>query len=127
MDYCHPCRRHLNGALACPGCGTPVEEPRAHPPGAVAPPQDAYEYEGEYTYDDGTRDGDEGDGGRDDDGKDGPTGRAARRREQGRGRDRSRGRSGDGPAGPDASRRDRKAAVHRRRRRRTLLIAGALV
>ncbi|WP_443728928.1 SCO2400 family protein, partial [Streptomyces anatolicus] len=22
MDYCHPCRRHLNGALACPGCGT---------------------------------------------------------------------------------------------------------
>ncbi|WP_411575724.1 SCO2400 family protein [Streptomyces mutabilis] len=32
MDYCHPCRRHLNGALACPGCGTPVEEPRAAEP-----------------------------------------------------------------------------------------------
>ncbi|WP_420918229.1 SCO2400 family protein, partial [Streptomyces caniscabiei] len=30
MDYCHPCRRHLNGALACPGCGTPVEELRAY-------------------------------------------------------------------------------------------------
>uniref|UniRef100_UPI00187D3D65 SCO2400 family protein n=1 Tax=Streptomyces sp. E5N298 TaxID=1851983 RepID=UPI00187D3D65 len=26
MDYCHPCRRHLNGALACPGCGTPAHE-----------------------------------------------------------------------------------------------------
>ncbi|MYR60171.1 hypothetical protein GTY54_29380, partial [Streptomyces sp. SID625] len=25
MNYCHPCRRHLNGALACPGCGTPAE------------------------------------------------------------------------------------------------------
>ncbi|WP_420710720.1 SCO2400 family protein [Streptomyces sp. NRRL S-146] len=25
MDYCDPCRRHLNGALACPGCGTPAE------------------------------------------------------------------------------------------------------
>ncbi|WP_030817366.1 SCO2400 family protein, partial [Streptomyces sp. NRRL F-2799] len=24
MDYCHPCRRHLNGALACPGCGAPA-------------------------------------------------------------------------------------------------------
>ncbi|MEU8823467.1 hypothetical protein [Streptomyces sp. NPDC048636] len=32
MDYCPPCRRHLNGALSCPGCGKPVEElelPRA--------------------------------------------------------------------------------------------------
>ncbi|MGW1139092.1 SCO2400 family protein [Streptomyces zhihengii] len=28
MDYCHPCGRHLNGALACAGCGTPVEELR---------------------------------------------------------------------------------------------------
>ncbi|MCC5476029.1 SCO2400 family protein [Streptomyces barringtoniae] len=24
MDYCYPCQRHLNGALACPGCGTPA-------------------------------------------------------------------------------------------------------
>ncbi|WP_327655316.1 SCO2400 family protein [Streptomyces sp. NBC_00483] len=29
-DYCHPCRRHLNGALACPGCGTPEEAVRAY-------------------------------------------------------------------------------------------------
>lgn len=26
MDYCHPCRRHLNGALVCAGCGTPADE-----------------------------------------------------------------------------------------------------
>lgn len=25
MDYCHPCQRHLNGALACAGCGTPAD------------------------------------------------------------------------------------------------------
>ncbi|MEV5610496.1 hypothetical protein [Streptomyces sp. NPDC052225] len=30
MDYCHPCRRHLNGALACPGCGTPADAVRAY-------------------------------------------------------------------------------------------------
>ncbi|THA25644.1 hypothetical protein E4198_13845 [Streptomyces sp. RKND-216] len=24
MDYCPTCRRHLNGALACPGCGVPA-------------------------------------------------------------------------------------------------------
>ncbi|MFF2506970.1 hypothetical protein ACFVTY_26885 [Streptomyces sp. NPDC058067] len=30
MDYCHPCRRHLNGALACPGCGTPADACREH-------------------------------------------------------------------------------------------------
>ncbi|WP_242335614.1 SCO2400 family protein [Streptomyces formicae] len=28
MDYCYQCRRHLNGALACAGCGTPAEELR---------------------------------------------------------------------------------------------------
>ncbi|MEV5769999.1 hypothetical protein AB0L49_01835 [Streptomyces antimycoticus] len=26
MDYCSPCRRHLNGAVSCPGCGTPAED-----------------------------------------------------------------------------------------------------
>ncbi|MDW6063050.1 hypothetical protein SAZ11_39865 [Streptomyces sp. FXJ1.4098] len=26
MDYCPACRRHLNGALACPGCGAYAEE-----------------------------------------------------------------------------------------------------
>ncbi|MFD8719349.1 hypothetical protein ACFV2H_15415 [Streptomyces sp. NPDC059629] len=33
MDYCSSCRRHLNGALACPGCGAyaPDIAPRATP------------------------------------------------------------------------------------------------
>src|SRR5689334_7745281 len=33
MDYCYACRRHLNGAYSCPGCGTPAE--RLTPPGAA--------------------------------------------------------------------------------------------
>ncbi|MEU5974120.1 hypothetical protein [Streptomyces sp. NPDC047315] len=33
MDYCHQCRRHLNGALACAGCGTPAQELRQQSPG----------------------------------------------------------------------------------------------
>ncbi|MFI8266063.1 MULTISPECIES: SCO2400 family protein [unclassified Streptomyces] len=38
MDYCHACRRHLNGALACAGCGTPVEYlPPAAPGGSAVP------------------------------------------------------------------------------------------
>ncbi|HET6634849.1 MAG TPA: hypothetical protein VFH77_07455 [Streptomyces sp.] len=28
MDYCARCRRHLNGALACPGCGAPAAGPQ---------------------------------------------------------------------------------------------------
>ncbi|MFF3753814.1 hypothetical protein ACFYYH_25655 [Streptomyces sp. NPDC002018] len=32
MDYCHQCRRHLNGALTCAGCGTPAEELRQQAP-----------------------------------------------------------------------------------------------
>ncbi|WP_405688101.1 hypothetical protein [Streptomyces sp. NBC_00057] len=51
MDYCHPCQRHLNGALACAGCGIPAEAlshyatpaPSGHEPDAEretsAPPQ----------------------------------------------------------------------------------------
>ncbi|MEU9953087.1 hypothetical protein AB0E15_33070, partial [Streptomyces sp. NPDC047939] len=35
MDYCQPCQRHLNGALACAGCGTPAQ---ALSPYAVSPP-----------------------------------------------------------------------------------------
>lgn len=47
MDYCHQCRRHLNGALACAGCGTPVEELRYETPqraaaSAVAAPRVEY-------------------------------------------------------------------------------------
>ncbi|MER7619987.1 hypothetical protein [Streptomyces sp. NPDC126503] len=41
MDYCHPCRRHLNGALACAGCGIPAQELRQqapHPSGEAAAP-----------------------------------------------------------------------------------------
>lgn len=37
MDYCYQCRRHLNGALTCAGCGTPAEELRQRtsvPPGS---------------------------------------------------------------------------------------------
>ncbi|MEU7552171.1 hypothetical protein AB0B01_07395 [Streptomyces sp. NPDC044571] len=38
MDYCHACRRHLNGALACAGCGTPAEYlPPAAPVAASVP------------------------------------------------------------------------------------------
>ncbi|MFD9213154.1 hypothetical protein ACIOWI_01215 [Streptomyces sp. NPDC087659] len=36
MDYCHQCRRHLNGALACAGCGTPAEELRHFRPASAA-------------------------------------------------------------------------------------------
>ncbi|MBH0246211.1 hypothetical protein I3W98_30405 [Streptomyces cavourensis] len=37
MDYCHPCRRHLNGALACAGCGTPAEALGPFAPSAPTP------------------------------------------------------------------------------------------
>ncbi|MGN7141177.1 SCO2400 family protein, partial [Streptomyces pseudogriseolus] len=62
MDFCHPCRRHLNGALACPGCGTPVETLRARQqaaPDGGSPP-------GTGT-DDGYGDGYDGGGSGDDD------------------------------------------------------------
>ncbi|MER7112349.1 SCO2400 family protein [Streptomyces sp. NPDC000229] len=36
MDYCDQCQRHLNGALACAGCGTPVEELRHDPQTSAA-------------------------------------------------------------------------------------------
>ncbi|MET7649996.1 hypothetical protein [Streptomyces sp. NPDC005486] len=179
MDYCHPCRRHLNGALACPGCGAPAPQLRAYPPAAYEPePPAAYEpgpyapEPGPYVPDasaHGTPDGSDRGGGdehsdsddyadhgnygnygnpgdhdghddhdghsdRSDHGDHGdregsddreggsvePQGRAARRREQGRG-DR-RGPKGAASA-PDASRRDRKASVHRRRRKRVVLIS----
>ncbi|KIF00403.1 hypothetical protein PL81_41420, partial [Streptomyces sp. RSD-27] len=38
MNYfCPACQRHLNGALACAGCGTPAEYLAAPAPGAPAP------------------------------------------------------------------------------------------
>ncbi|MDQ0990663.1 hypothetical protein [Streptomyces sp. V3I7] len=123
MDYCHPCRRHLNGALACPGCGTPIEELRPHRRDA---PHDGHQADDQAPYQDEYAYAGDGEADEEEDGEDEPGGgRAARRREQGRGRGRSRG--GGAGAGADASRRDRKAAVHRRRRRRTLLITAGFV
>ncbi|GGN56591.1 hypothetical protein GCM10011579_017850 [Streptomyces albiflavescens] len=118
MDYCLPCRRHLNGALACPGCGTPVEELHAHAEEADARPETDVDAADDDAYHDEGDDADE------------RPGRAARRRDRGRGRGRGAEAPG-GPEGPDApggaSRRDRKAAAHRRRRRRTLLIVAGFV
>ncbi|MEV6765045.1 hypothetical protein AB0N16_31260 [Streptomyces sp. NPDC051105] len=44
MDYCSSCRRHLNGALACPGCGAyaPDIAPRAVPTPWQAPADSAW-------------------------------------------------------------------------------------
>ncbi|MFF3642160.1 hypothetical protein [Streptomyces sp. NPDC002564] len=39
MDYCQPCRRHLNGALACPGCGAPAEACREYAQTVAVSPQ----------------------------------------------------------------------------------------
>ncbi|MEU9337833.1 hypothetical protein AB0D49_32495 [Streptomyces sp. NPDC048290] len=45
MDYCSSCRRHLNGALVCPGCGAYAPdiapEPVPVPIPAPAPPRSA--------------------------------------------------------------------------------------
>ncbi|MFE1308652.1 hypothetical protein [Streptomyces sp. NPDC058755] len=35
MDYCSSCRRHLNGALVCPGCGAYAPDIAPHTPAAV--------------------------------------------------------------------------------------------
>ncbi|MGW5372353.1 SCO2400 family protein, partial [Streptomyces sp. NPDC004011] len=37
MDFCHPCQRHLNGALACPGCGAPARPHAPRADGSAAP------------------------------------------------------------------------------------------
>ncbi|WP_249401226.1 hypothetical protein [Streptomyces sp. PKU-MA01144] len=50
MDYCDQCRRHLNGALACAGCGTPAEELRHFRPASAAAESDVVvELGGPYT------------------------------------------------------------------------------
>ncbi|WP_435857476.1 SCO2400 family protein [Streptomyces olindensis] len=141
MDYCDPCRRHLNGALACPGCGTSAEalrwrEPEYHavPHGSGGVTDGAGGFhgaeEGSGSHGDYSTDEDYGTDGSDepdepDEGDEGENrehlGRAARRRGRGRGPV----TEGPGPGG--ASRRDRKAAAHRRRRRRTLFIAAGFV
>ncbi|MER7187703.1 hypothetical protein ABT404_51015, partial [Streptomyces hyaluromycini] len=85
MDYCHPCRRHLNGALACAGCGTPIETLRASAREAAAPgpalPGETPYAEPEFAadgYDPESGDGHDGTGGEDDEAPAG--GRAERRR-----------------------------------------------
>ncbi|MGW0374267.1 SCO2400 family protein, partial [Streptomyces coeruleorubidus] len=118
MDYCDPCRRHLNGALACPGCGTSADALRWREPeygGYEAVPEGP---EGVHDDSDGSDGPDGPDSEHEDDGE--PSGRAARRRGRGH------GPVADGPGG-GTSRRDRKAAAHRRRRRRTLFVAAGFV
>ncbi|MER6330217.1 hypothetical protein ABT298_13000 [Streptomyces sp. NPDC001034] len=40
MDYCSECRRYLNGALVCPGCGACA--PDIAPPGTGRSPADGW-------------------------------------------------------------------------------------
>ncbi|MGW4288117.1 SCO2400 family protein [Streptomyces sp. NPDC004673] len=127
MDYCHPCRRHLNGALACPGCGAPVLT--AVTPVATVPAGTAADPYGQSTpaapY-----------------GQDAPAApeqpkvpRQADRRgayepptESTAPEDTAPEDASDTPDPAfDGSRRDRKAAAHRRRRRRTLLVVTGFV
>ncbi|MFJ9350008.1 hypothetical protein [Streptomyces sp. NPDC101237] len=77
MDYCSSCRRHLNGALACPGCGayTPSTAPRAVVTPWRAPAADT-------RYDD--TQGDTADASHEGSPAVAPTGRAARRRQRAR-------------------------------------------
>ncbi|MFD5741920.1 hypothetical protein ACFXJM_11860 [Streptomyces massasporeus] len=137
MDYCDPCRRHLNGALACPGCGTSADTLRGRgqeygaygataaghsgagpqgPDGPDAPDASDHGPDGYGGHDD-TYDAPHAEDDVEDDGE--HLGRAARRRGRGH------GPAADGPGG--SSRRDRKAAAHRRRRRRTLFVAAGFV
>ncbi|MBV1946970.1 hypothetical protein KUF69_11225, partial [Streptomyces sp. BV129] len=137
MDYCHPCRRHLNGALACPGCGAPAltaVAPVTHAPagtvadpygpsaasqGQAAPapapdpaPDAAPVPEPPRVPQQADRRGT----------YEPPAGSAAPEPAY----DDPDPDEPDDPA-PDGSRRDRKAAAHRRRRRRTLIVATGFV
>jgi len=38
MDYCSKCRRHLNGALVCPGCGAYAPDIAPPPAGRISSP-----------------------------------------------------------------------------------------
>ncbi|MER8091399.1 hypothetical protein ABTZ57_41850 [Streptomyces sp. NPDC094048] len=87
MDYCSSCRRHLNGALVCPGCGAYAPDiapgaaaDRAVPAQATAAP--AYEFSPSDTWHaDG---GPGGEAAASTDPVPAPRGRAARRREMAR-------------------------------------------
>ncbi|MFC8081804.1 hypothetical protein [Streptomyces sp. NPDC057340] len=122
MDYWHPCRRHLNGALACPGCGTPAHELRSSDDALTASEVFDRRYGVEpTTADDTPRDAP---GRKLDDAPDGTAGQDA----DGPTHDPLDEDPDDAtPPGPRSSRRDRKAAAHRRRRRRTLLVAAGFV
>ncbi|MCS0601342.1 hypothetical protein NX794_08875 [Streptomyces sp. LP11] len=151
MDYCHPCRRHLNGALACPGCGAPAAHlavpahaggpetygGTGHGHGYEEQPPVA-EYDGRFLArvptqrNAGDVDADSRFGGAEPDesqdadeltAPDEPQGRAARRKARATPAVTDTGTG----AAPDVGRRDRKAAAHRRRRRRTVLIAAGFV
>ncbi|MGW1692634.1 SCO2400 family protein [Streptomyces sp. NPDC002399] len=87
MDYCSSCRRHLNGALVCPGCGAYAPDIA---PGAatsrIVPAQAtaaaAYEFSPSDTWHDDGGPGDEAAASTDP--VPAPRGRAARRREMAR-------------------------------------------
>ncbi|MFJ1798208.1 hypothetical protein [Streptomyces sp. NPDC088180] len=117
MDYCHPCRRHLNGALARAGCGTPAE---ALGPFAVPAP-DVRDASDGAAPPDGTASPVDGGGPRRDARRD--IGRGTRRdaRPEAR-RDARRGAGGRSDARPASRRRPRGG---RSRRGRTVLL-GAL-
>ncbi|MGC5564946.1 SCO2400 family protein [Streptomyces sp. FR-108] len=103
MDYCSSCRRHLNGALVCPGCGayapdiapvtvgrSPVQ-PRVTLAAATTPAArvpDALDSPSHGTYDGDSEGQGGGEGVYDHDGFPGatpaPQGRAARRRQRAR-------------------------------------------
>lgn len=76
MDYCSSCRRHLNGALVCPGCGAyapDIAPPLWQGPGAAD--------EGEAPRDADQDGADDPDGTGQDDAVPSPRSRAARRRQ----------------------------------------------
>ncbi|SCF74766.1 hypothetical protein [Streptomyces sp. Ncost-T10-10d] len=87
MDYCSSCRRHLNGALVCPGCGAYAPDIAPGTVGSRAVPARAttaaYEFSPSHTWHD-----DDGGPGDEATARTGPVpaprGRAARRREMAR-------------------------------------------
>ncbi|WP_408059399.1 hypothetical protein [Streptomyces europaeiscabiei] len=141
MDYCHPCQRHLNGALSCSGCGASAEECRSHPDALSVRDHTAVDEREDVSGEEATRErpsgghrarsqgrGRGGRAGQDDmpagerddafeDAADGDAPAAGGRRARSRGRGR----------GARVGRRDRKAAAHRRRRRRVLMIGAGLL
>ncbi|WP_370666985.1 hypothetical protein, partial [Streptomyces sp. IBSBF 2507] len=134
MDYCHPCRRHLNGALACPGCGSPAHELRASDDALTASEVFDRRYGVEPAAADATprqapgRKLDDAPAGTPDEDADDATHEPLGEDADGPTHD-PLGEDPDDatPPGARSSRRDRKAAAHRRRRRRTLLVAAGFV